>query len=168
MNWIWLSAAFSPKTGLAEVAKTEAFPLRRDKQGVIWDALMYVPTVGGLGGLSAMFWYQNNEGLAYLLFFLACFFFYQGMHRVLQRLMVLPSSPVEMDVSRQKVALKLRNGSVVELVKGLRYFSDYADKTFALSGMDIMGRKQQYVFHRGQFSDEASFKRASAALKVYA
>jgi len=76
------------------MSKSESFLLGRDRKGVLWDVLMYIPTVGGLAGVSAMFWYDGNKGLAYLLFFLACFFFYQGLHRILQRLVLLPSSPV--------------------------------------------------------------------------
>ncbi len=150
------------------MSKPESFLLGRDRKGVLWDVLMYIPTVGGLAGVSAMFWYDGNKGLAYLLFFLACFFFYQGLHRILQRLVLLPSSPVELDVSKQRVLLKSRNGESVELVKDLRYFSDYAGKSFALSGMDMMGSKRQYVFHRGQFSDEAAYKEVAAALKPFA
>lgn len=148
--------------------KSESFPLGRDRKGVLWDVMMYIPTVGGLAGVSAMFWYDGSKGLAYLLFFLACFFFYQGLHRILQRLVLLPSSPVELDVSKQRVLLKSRNGESVELVKDLRYFSDYAGKSFALSGMDMMGSKRQYVFHRGQFADEVTYKKVAAALEPFA
>ncbi len=150
------------------MAKSEVFSLGQDRRGVLWDVLMYVPTVGGLGGVASMFWFDGNKGLAYLLFFLACFFFYQGLHRILQRLVLLPSSPVELDVSKQRVLLKSRSGEVVELVKDLRYFSDYAGKSFALSGMDMAGAKRQYVFHRGQFADDSAFKRVAAALKPFA
>jgi len=150
------------------MSKSENFPLGRDRKGVLWDVLMYIPTVGGLAGVSSMFWYDGNKGLAYLLFFLACFFLYQGLHRILQRLVLLPSSPVELDVSKQRVLLKSRNGESIELVKDLRYFSDYAGKSFALSGMDMMGSKRQYVFHKGQFADETAYKKVAAALKPFA
>ncbi len=150
------------------MAREEVFKLYPDKRGVVWDALMYIPTVGGLAGLSAMFWYENNEGLAYLLFFLACFFFYQGGHRILQRLMLLPSAPLELTVSKQRVILKLRNGDIIELVKGLRYFSDYAMKSFALTGLDMLGKKQQFIFHKGQFESSERFKAAAEALKMFA
>lgn len=150
------------------MSKPESFPLRRDRKGVLWDVLMYIPTVSGLAGVSAMFWYDGNKGLAYLLFFLACFFLYQGAHRILQRLVLLPSSPVALDVSKQQLLLRQRNGECVELVKDLRYFSDYAGKSFAVSGMDMTGSKRQYVFHKGQFADEASYKKVTAALKSFA
>ena len=128
---------------------------------------MYVPTVIGLGTGAFLFWYDQNQGLAYLLFFLACFFFYQGVHRVLGRLLVLPRSPVSMDVSKQRVLLALRNGESVELIKSVRYFSDHAGKSFGLTGMDVMGAKRQYVFHKGQFADDAAFAKVGDALKVF-
>lgn len=150
------------------MAKSEVFELMQDRKGVTWDGLMYVPTVVGLGTMAFMFWYDQNQGMSYLLFFLACFFFYQGVHRVLGRLMLLPMSPVSLDVSKQRVVLKLRNGEIVELIKNLRYFSDHAGKSFGLTGMDMMGAKRQYVFHKGQFSDGAAYGKIGDALKVFA
>jgi hypothetical protein len=144
------------------------FELLQDRKGVTWDAMMYVPTVAGLGAGAFMFWYDNNQNLGYLLFFLACFFFYQGVHRVLGRLLILPRSPVSLDVSRQGVSLVLRNGESVELIKNVRYFSDHAGKSFGLTGMDMMGAKRQYVFHKGQFADETAFGKVTDALKVFA
>lgn len=129
---------------------------------------MYVPTVTGLGVGAAMFWHDQNQGLTYLLFFLACFFFYQGLHRVLGRLMLLPGSAVGLDVSKQQVMVKHRKGDTIALVKDLRYFSDYAGKSFGLTGMDMSGAKRQYVFHKGQFADNAAFERAGAVLKIFA
>lgn len=150
------------------MAKSEMFELSQDRKGVTWDVLMYVPTVVGLGIGALMFWYDKNQGLAYLLFFLACFFLFQGVHRILGRMLVLPQSPVSLDVSRQRVSLALRNGEVVELVKNVRYFSDHAGKSFGLTGMDMMGSKRQYVFHKGQFADVVAFGRVADALKVFA
>jgi len=150
------------------MAKSEVFELFKDRKGVTWDALMYVPTVSGLGIGAMMFWYDQNQGLTYLLFFLACFFFYQGVHRVLGRLLVLPQSPVSLDISRQRVSLALRNGEAIELIKDVRYFSDHAGKSFGLTGMDMMGSKRQYVFHKGQFADAAAFGKVGDALKVFA
>ena len=40
-------------------------------------------------------------------------------------------------------------------------------KTFAVTGMDLSGQKQQYVFHLGQFQDEAAYKNAKSYLEVY-
>jgi len=150
------------------VAKSEIFELTQDRKGVTWDALMYVPTVLGLGVGASVFWYGENQNLSYLLFFLSCFFFYQGVHRILGRLMLLPKSPVVLDVSKQRVLMKLRNGETIELIKNLRYFSDHAGKSFGLTGMDMMGAKRQYVFHRGQFVDAAAYGKVGDALKVFA
>lgn len=149
------------------MAKSEYFELGRDRKGVMWDVLMYVPTVSGLGVGAAIFWHGDSQGLSYLLFFLACFFFYQGLHRILGRLAWLPSSPVALDVSKQRVQLKLKSGEIVELVKDLRYFSDYAGKSFGLTGMDMTGAKRQYVFHKGQFSDSSAYERAGSSLKIF-
>lgn len=150
------------------MAKTEKFKLNPDKKGVIWDLLMYVPMVVGLGTGFYIFWYKSNQGLAYLLLFLTCFFFYQGLHRVLGRLVVLPKAPIALDVSKQRVVVELRNGQAVELVKNVRYFSDYAGKSFGLTGMDTSGAKRQYVFHKGQFSDQNDYIKIGGALKVFA
>ena len=150
------------------MAKSDNFQLQQDRQGVTWDLLMYVPTVAGLGAGAFMFWYDQNQGLAYLLFFLSCFFFYQGLHRVLGRLMLLPKSPLTLDISKQRILMKLRNGESVELVKDLRYFSDHAGKSFGLSGMDMTGAKRQYVFHKGQFANPEAYGKAGEALKVFA
>jgi hypothetical protein len=150
------------------VAKSERYQLSSDTQGVIWDVLMYVPTVAGLAAGAFIFWYKPNHGLSYLLLFLACFFLYQGVHRILGRMALLPNAPVALDVSKQRVLLELRNGTKVELVKNLRYFNDYAGKSFALSGMDSSGAKRQFVFHRGQFADQNEYTKIGGTLKAFA
>jgi len=150
------------------MAKSEKFILMQDRKGVTWDALMYIPTVTGLGAGAFIFWYQPNHALAYLLFFLACFFFYQGLHRILSRLMLLPNTPVVLDVNKQRVRLELRNGTVVELIKNVRYFSDYAGKSFGLTGLDTSGVKRQYVFHKGQFVNQSEYQKLGGSLKVFA
>lgn len=150
------------------MAKSERFVLMQDRKGVAWDLLMYIPTVSGLGIGAFIFWYQPNHALAYLLFFLACFFFYQGLHRVLGRLMLLPNTPVALDVNKQRVQLELRNGKNIELVKNVRYFSDYAGKSFGLTGLDTSGVKRQYVFHKGQFNNQTEYQKLGGTLKVFA
>lgn len=150
------------------MAKTEHYDLIQDRRGMLWDLTLYVPTVAGLGTGAMIFWFDQNQNLAYLLLFLACFFFYQGVHRVLGRLMLVPTSPVAIDISKKQVLLQLRNGKKTELVKDLRYFSDFAGKSFGLTGMDLLGKKRQFVFHKGQFDTEESFKKIGAALKIYA
>ena len=69
------------------MAKSERYQLDKDRQGVTWDLLMYIPTVAGLAIGASIFWYQPNHALAYLVYFLACFFFYQGIHRVLAKVL---------------------------------------------------------------------------------
>lgn len=150
------------------MAKSERYQLSSDSQGVMWDLLMYVPTVTGLAVGAFIFWYKPNHGLAYLLLFLACFFLYQGVHRIMGRLVLLPNAPVVLDVSKQRVLLELRNGKRIELVKNLRYFSDYAGKSFALTGMDTSGAKRQFVFHKGQFADQNDYNKLGGTLKVFA
>ena len=150
------------------MAKSERYEVMPDKKGVIWDFLMYIPTVSGLGIGATVFWHKGNQGLTYLLFFLACFFFYQGLHRILVRLVLLPNAPVVLDVSKQRVLLELRNGNKVELVKNVRYFSDTAGKSFGLTGMDTSGAKRQFVFHKGQFADQGQYNKIGGALKVFA
>ena len=150
------------------MAKSDRYQLMQDRKGVTWDLLMYIPTVSGLGIGAFAFWYQPNHALAYLLFFLACFFFYQGLHRILGRLMFLPNIPVALDVNKQRVQLELRNGKTIELVKNVRYFSDYAGKSFGLTGLDTAGVKRQYVFHKGQFNNLAEYQKLGGTLKVFA
>jgi len=150
------------------MAKTEHFDLIQDRRGMLWDVTLYVPTVAGLATGTMIFWFDQNQNLAYLLLFLACFFFYQGVHRVLGRLMLIPTAPVAVDISKKQVLLQLRNGKKTELVKDLRYFSDFAGKSFGLTGMDLLGKKRQFVFHKGQFDTEENFKKIGAALKIYA
>ena len=120
---------------------------------MMWDLLLYIPTVVALLSMAAKFWYGDNVNLAYLLVFLASFFFITGANRILKtRLMILPTAPIAIEVDKAAASLELRNGSRVELVKDLRYFSDYAGRTFGLTGLDRSGRRMQFVLHKGQFS----------------
>lgn len=150
------------------MAKSENYRIGQDKKGTLWDLLMYIPIVSGLGGLGLMAWYQSNQAMAYLCYFLGCFFLYQGVHRILGRLTLLPTAPIAMDVSKHGVLLALKNGARIELIKNVRYFSDHAGRSFGLTGMDGAGAKRQYVFHKGQFTSDAEFTRIGSALKVFA
>lgn len=142
--------------------------LIRDHQGLIWDLLLYVPTVFALGTIGVSLYYGGNQPFGYLVSFLACFFFFVGVNRVLgTRLMLLPTSPVALDVRKKSVSLRLRNGERIELVKDLRFFSDFAGKSFGLTGMDLTGKKRQFVFHRGQFAADDAFKDTKSHLAVY-
>jgi len=150
------------------MARADLYQLQTDNKGMLWDVLLYLPTVTGLGVGGAIFWNSGSQSLAYLLLFLTFFFLYQGLHRVSGRLMFLPTSPISLEVSKQTVSIQLKNNEKVDLVKDVRYFSDYAGKSFGLTGMDLQGRKRQYVFHKGQFQAEADFQRIGSFLKVFA
>lgn len=150
------------------MAKSETYALARDNKGVMWDLLLYVPTVIFLFSIGLKLWYGPNKSWSYLLFFMASFFFIAGANRILSsRLMLMPSSPRSLEVAKEAVTVGLTSGSKVQLVKDLRYFPDYAGKSFGLTGMDLSGQKRQFVFHKGQFSDEGVFRDLRSLLAVY-
>lgn len=142
------------------------FSLVRDTKGMYWDLLLYVPTVTALLSMSAKFWFGGDTNLAYLLLFLGSFFFIAGANRILKtRLMVLPSAPVVLKVrNRNSVSLTLRDGKELELASGLKFYPDYAGRSFGLVGVDKSGQRAQFVFHKGQFPDEQEYQ---ALLKVF-
>lgn len=149
-------------------ADSRRFVLHQDKQGMTWDLLLYVPTVLILASIGLKLWFGPNKHWTYLLLFMASFFFIQGLMRILKtRLLLLPGAPVALDLGKQRVRLGLRNGEQVELVKELRYFPDYAGKSIAITGIDLNGRKLQYILHRGQFASEADFKDVKGFLEPY-
>lgn len=142
------------------------FDLVPDKNGMIWDLLLYVPTVAALASISASLWYGNDHNTSYLLFFLACFFFIVGFNRVFDtRLMMLPKSPQQLILEGQTLILVQKDGNRVSLIKNLKYFHDYAGKSFGISGLDGTGKQLQYVFHKGQFGSVEKFELAQAAFK---
>ncbi|MDE2423095.1 MAG: hypothetical protein KGN31_02670 [Betaproteobacteria bacterium] len=143
------------------------FTLQKDKQGLIWDLMLYIPTVVALIGLSASFWYQHNPYLSYLLLFLGSFFAIAGTNRILKtRLMFLSSSPISLEVSPAGnwASVKLKSGQSVELIKQVKFFKDLSGKSVGLSGTDGSGRLQQFVFHKGQFLMEKEFE---ALVKIF-
>ena len=145
---------------------TTRFDLMQDKKGMVWDLLLYVPTVTALFSISAKLYFGDEFNYSYLLLFLGCYFLYAGANRILKtRLMILPLAPVAIEVDAQKVGFALRNGTRVEILKNLRYYSDYSGKTFGLSGMDGNGKMLQFVFHKGQFADDKSYQAAQKALR---
>lgn len=144
------------------------YPLTPDRKGVVWDLLLYVPTVAILATIGLKLWYGANHEMAYVLFFLASFFFIAGANRILKtRLMLVPAAPVALDIGKDRARLELRSGEHIDLVKGLRYYADTQGKSFALTGTDVLGKRQQYIFHRGQFAEEAAFKQINTLLKIY-
>ena len=147
-------------------AGTMQIELVQDRKGMIWDLLLYIPTVIALASISASFWYRDNHNMGYLFFFLTCFFFIAGFNRVFKtRLMILPSAPVSLKLGEQYLGLVQRNGVRVDLVKNLRYYSDYAGKSFGISGLDGSGKQLQFVFHRGQFATMDQYNGAQDILK---
>ncbi len=143
--------------------------LHPDRKGVIWDLLLYVPTVGFLILTGLKFWFPHdeNEWVGYALMFLGFFFLMVGGGRILRRLLILPGSPVALDINRERVKLKLKSGESVSLVRDIRFFSDmHADKSFAITGMDTQGAKHQHIFHRQQFAGD-DYQAAKKALERY-
>ena len=150
------------------MAKMENYSLVPDGRGATWDTLLYVPVVLLLGSYAAKSWYGGDQTIAYVLVFLATFIFLIGANRILgTRLMVLPASPRGLELAKKSVAVTVKSGERIELVKDLRYFPDYAGKSFGLAGMDLSGKKRQFVFHKGQFAQEADFKDLRSHLAVY-
>ncbi len=150
------------------MAKNRQFNLIQDKKGMYWDLALYVPTVVALLSIGVQFWYSGNHNLAYLLVFASTFFFLIGFNRIAgTRLMLLPNSPLALEIGRQGVKLTLRSGECVDLIKQVRFFSDYAGKSFGLTGMDASGKTRQYVIHRGQFFSYSEFQEALSVLKHF-
>ena len=144
------------------------FDLSQDRKGMMWDLLLYIPTVVALLSVAAQFWYGDNPNLAYLLVFLASFFCIAGANRILKtRLMILPSAPVAIEIDKALTRLVLRNGKCVELVKELKFYSDYAGRTFGLTGLDNSGQRLQFVFHKGQFPSPQDYQAVQDKLRKF-
>jgi len=142
------------------------FDLMQDRRGMVWDMLLYIPTVVALLSLAAKFWYSNDDNTASLFVFLASFFFIVGTNRILKtRLMLLPSAPIAIEIDKLITRLILRNGERIELVKDIRFYSDYSGRSFGLAGMDKSDQRLQFVFHKGQFSSEQDYQEIQNKLK---
>ncbi len=134
------------------------FDLVPDKKGVMWDLLLYVPTVFFLALIATDFWYDGNKNFAYLLAFLASFFFLAGSNRILKtRLMIVGGAPVAIETGKDFAKIKLRSGQEIVLLKHIKRYGDYVGKSFGLSGVDGRGARQQFVFHRAQFPDQGRY-----------
>lgn len=132
--------------------------LQQDKRGVTWDLLLYVPTVFFLGMIATKFWYEGNDSAAYLLSFMASFFFFAGSNRILKtRLLLIGSAPLAIEAGKNSATITLKNGQQAILLKEVKRYGDYSGKTFGLSGRDGEGRVQQFVFHKGQFADPRDY-----------
>jgi len=144
------------------------FDLRQDRRGMYWDLALYVPTVIALASVAFQLWYSGNEGFTYLLMFLTTFMALIGFNRVAKtRMMWLPSAVVSFVVSKKGVVLETKAGEKSELAQNVRFFSDFAGKSIAVTGIDLQGKRQQCIFHRGQFSSVAEFDEAKAALRIF-
>jgi hypothetical protein len=142
------------------------FELHPDQKGAVWDLLLYVPTVVALASVAAKLWFGDNRAYAYVLSFLASFFFFVGANRILKtRLMLLPSAPRGLAIDGDCVSVMLRGGARADLVKEQKVYADMAGRSFGVSGLNREGRRLQFVFHRGQFADAAAFGAVQEALK---
>jgi len=152
---------------LANRIETET--LRADIRGLFWDAVLYVPTVSVLAFYGLTFWYgEKHLPWAYLLWFMACFFAIAGGRRMMGRLLLLPKTPVAIEVDKKhKVSVSLKSGETIALMRDLRYFKDYAGKSFGLTGLDAAGKKWQFVFHKGQFKTESGFSQVVRVLEAF-
>lgn len=148
------------------MAETVRFDLVADRKGVIWDLLLYIPTVVALASIGASFWYGDDQNMGYLFFFLTCFFFIAGVNRIFKtRLMLFPTAAVTLTIDEHGIVLVQKNGLQLNLIKNQRYYSDYAGKSFGLSGLDGTGKQLQFVFHKGQFESLDKFNLAQEILK---
>ena len=168
VSWSWQLVAPWEKEVKRMAESGKRYSLVQDRKGMMWDLWLYVPTVIFLVLIAIKVWYGPYQDWTYVLVFMATFFAFAGANRILKtRLMILPGAPTAIDVDKQRVRFELRNGKQVDLVKSVRFFGDFVGKSFAVTGMDMSGKKQQYVFHRGQFADEGQFKDVKSFLQVY-
>ena len=143
------------------------FNLVQDRKGMMWDLLLYVPTVVALLLMVLKFWYGGDVSLAYLFSFLASFFFIAGANRILKtRLMLLPTAPIAIEIGKPVTRIIMRNGEKVELVKDLRIYADYAGRSFGLAGVNKLDERLQFVFHKGQFSSLKAYQAIQEMLKI--
>lgn len=142
------------------------YNLMQDRKGMMWDLLLYIPTVVALLSMSAKSWYNGDDNTASLFVFLGSFFFIVAANRILKtRLMLLPSSPIAIEIDKPVVRLILRNGEHVELLKDVRFFPDYSGRTFGLAGVDKSDIRLQFVFHKGQFLSAQDYQAVQDKLK---
>lgn len=148
------------------MVQSNQFELIADRKGVIWDLMLYIPTVIALGSIAASFWYGEDQNMAYVFLFLTTFFFIAGVNRVFKtRLMLFPSSVISLNLAEQAINLMQRNGQQISLVKSQKFYSDYAGKSFGISGIDGAGKQLQFVFLKGQFTSTEKFEAAKEALR---
>ena len=152
-----------------QASKEKKYTLTPDKQGMMWDSVLYVTIIFFLYMSAAKMWYTTYKDWSYLLVFLGTLFIFIAVNRIVrQRMMLFPNSAIGLELGKDKVVLSLRSGKVASLVKDVRFFSAYTGKAFAVTGVDMEGNKQQHVFHKGQFESDSEFEEAVSLLRVYA
>lgn len=150
------------------MAETHRYELVPDKKGVVWDLLLYVPTFVALVALAAKLWFSDNQNFTYVLVFASTLIFLFAFNQIFKtRLMILGSSPVALNVSKKAVSLELKNGDATDLVKDVRFYADYAGKRFGISGLDLSGKMQKFVFLQGQFGTDSEFKDLKSRLAIF-
>jgi hypothetical protein len=148
------------------MAAMQRYALAPDRRGAVWDLLLYVPTVVALASFGAKLWFGGDRAPAYLLCFLASFFFLIGANRVLKtRLILLPSAPAAIELDGDCLTVVRRDAARVDLVKEQKVYADFAGRSFGVSGLDRGGRRLQFVFHRGQFAQEGAYGALQQALQ---
>jgi len=144
------------------------YDLVQDKKGACWDLVLYIPTIVFLIMVGTKLWYSGDQNLTYMIAFSTTIITLIGFNRIMKtRLMLLPKAPVALEISKKQVTLELRNGEKSELVKDVKFFSDLAGKSFGLTGCDLAGKRQQYVFHKLQFGTAERFSDAKAVLRAF-
>lgn len=150
------------------MADVHRFELVPDKKGVMWDLILYVPTFIFLVAYASKLWFSGNTSFTYVLIFASTLIFLIAFNRIFKtRLMLMGSSPVALNVSRKNVSLELKSGDAADLVKQVRFFADFAGKSFGISGLDLTGKMQKFVFHKGQFATDAEFTDVKSRLAVF-
>jgi hypothetical protein len=142
------------------------FVLVQDRKGMMWDLLLYIPTVVALVSMAMKFWYGEDVSLAYLFSFLACFFFMIGANRILKtRLMILPTAPIAIEIDETGTQIIMRNGEQSGLNE-MRIYADYSGRSFGLVGSDRLGHRLQFIFHKGQFPTVQKYQEIQELLKA--
>lgn len=150
------------------MAKVESFTLHPDTKGAIWDAVLYVPVVALLVLMALQFWYGKYQYVSYMLVFSASYISLIGVNRIFKsRLIMGLNAPKWLELSKKNVVVATNSGERIELVNELRYFPDNAGKSFGLVGLDMAGKKRQFVFHKGQFALESEFKDLKSRLAIF-
>ncbi|MDH5544353.1 MAG: hypothetical protein OEZ43_02105 [Gammaproteobacteria bacterium] len=150
------------------MAEPYRFELSKDQKGVMWDLILYVPTFIFLMAYASKLWFSGNSSFTYVLLFASTLIFLIAFNRIFKtRLMMLPSSPTALNVSKKGVTLELKNQDTIDLVKDIRFFADFAGKSIGISGNDLTGKIQKFVFHKGQFAKDSDFDELKSRLRVF-